>query len=179
MDCRDTRRCNRHKSPVPGERVDHRLCDVGAADRRAVFMRDGAPRIGRPRRHYTGVDQQAVQTACGYVSRPRYSMGIASRGAPGLGALPKNCHLLPSTAILEPQNRYDRLNRFNSTLALRGRAGQPGPRAENRERGREEPRCQAATECHLSHDRRIRQQSENAARRGDRRGYRRREVGVE
>jgi hypothetical protein len=142
-------------------------------------MRDGAPRIGRPRRHYTGVYQQAVETARGYVSRPRYSMGIASRGAPGLGALPKNCHLLPSTAILEPQNRYDRLNRFNSTLALRGRAGQPRPRAENRERGREEPRCQAATECHLSHDRRIRQQSENAARRGDRRGYGRRQVGVE
>ena len=27
------------------------------------------------------------------------------------GALPKNCHLLPSTAILEPKNRYARCNR--------------------------------------------------------------------
>jgi hypothetical protein len=179
LDCRDTRRCNRNKSSGPGERVDHRLCDVGEADRRATFRRDGAPRIGRPRRLCTRVDQQAVETARGYVSRPRYSLGIASREAPGRGALPKNCHLLPFTAILESPNRHDRLNRFNSTLALRGRAGQPGPRAENRERGRQEPRCQAATECHLSHDRRIRQQSENAARRGDRRGYGRRQVGVE
>jgi hypothetical protein len=63
-------------------------------------MRDGAPRIGRTRRHYTRVDEQAVETARGYVSRPKYSLGIASRGAPGLGALPKNCHLLPSTAIM-------------------------------------------------------------------------------
>ena len=36
---------------------------------------------------------------------------IASREARRLGALPKNCHLLPSTAILEPQDRYDLFNR--------------------------------------------------------------------
>src|SRR5260370_5786795 len=34
-------------------------------------------------------------------------------------------------------------------LASRGRAGQPGPRAENRERGETEPRWIAATECDL------------------------------
>jgi hypothetical protein len=90
-------------------------------------MRDGAPRIGRPRRHYTGVDQQAVETARGYVSRPRYPMGIASRGAPGLGALPKNCHLLPSIAILEPQNRYVRFNRFIRFLPLEGVPASLGP----------------------------------------------------
>jgi hypothetical protein len=114
------------------------------------------------------VDQQAVESKLGFVSHLKNLLSIASRGAKRLGDLPKNCHPLPSTGILEPQNRYDRLNRFNSFLALRGRAGQPGPRAENRERGREEPRCEAVTECHLSHDRRIRQQSESAARRSRR-----------
>jgi hypothetical protein len=110
---------------------------------------------------------------------PKKSPAIASREAKRLGALPKNCHLLPSTGILEPQNRNDRFNRSISFVAFRGRAGQPGTRAENRERGREERGCQAVTEGHLSHDRRIRQQSENAARRCDRRGYGRRELGLE
>ncbi len=50
--------------------------------------------------------------------------------------LPKNCHLLPSTAILPPHNCYDRFNRSNSFLAPQGRAGRPGPGAVNRERGR-------------------------------------------
>ena len=92
------------------------------------------------------VDQQAVESEPGFVSHLKNSLSIASRGARRMGDLPKNCHLLPSTAILEPQNCYLRFNRFNSFLAPRGRAGQPGPRAENRERGREEPRCQAVTE---------------------------------
>jgi hypothetical protein len=96
-------------------------------------MRGGAPRIGRRRRHSTMVEHQVVESESGIVSHLRNSLSIASSGAIGIGALPKNCHLLPSTAILEPQNRYDRLNRFNSFLALRGRAGQPGPRAENRD----------------------------------------------
>jgi hypothetical protein len=85
------------------------------------------------------------------------------------------CHLPPFSSA-KPLLPFQP---FHSFLAPRGYAGQPGPRAENRERGREEPRCQAATECHLSHDRRIRQQSENAARRRDRGGYGRREVGIE
>ena len=50
--------------------------------------------------------------------------------------LPKNCHLLPSTAILPPHNCYDRFNRSNSFLAPQGRAGRPRPGAVNRERGR-------------------------------------------
>ena len=103
------------------------------------------------------VEHQVVESESGIVSHLRNSSSIASRGARRLGDLPKNCHLLPSTAILEPQDRLVRFNRFNSFLALRGRAGQPGPRAENRERGREEPRCEVVTECHLSHDWRIRQ----------------------
>jgi hypothetical protein len=41
----------------------------------------------------------------------RYSSAIASCEDRRLEALAKNCHLLPSTAILYPQNRYDRCNR--------------------------------------------------------------------
>ena len=56
---------------------------------------------------------------------------------------------LPSTAIccqtvaVKPLRL---LQCVTTSLAHRGRAGQPGPQAENRERGCEEPRCQAATE---------------------------------
>jgi hypothetical protein len=103
-------------------------------------MRDGAPRIGQPRRHNTMIDHQVVESDLGFVSHLKHPLSAASRAARRLGDLPKNCHLLPSTAILEPQNRYARFNRFNLFLAPRGRAGQSGPRAENRERGREEPR---------------------------------------
>ena len=53
-------------------------------------------------------DQQAVQSELGFVSRPKNSLSIVSRGAKGIGDLPKNCHLLPPTAILGPQNRYAR-----------------------------------------------------------------------
>jgi hypothetical protein len=69
-------------------------------------MRDGAPRIGQPRRDNTMVDQQAVESEPGFVGHLKISFSIASRGARRIGALPKNCHLLPSTAILEPQNHY-------------------------------------------------------------------------
>jgi hypothetical protein len=68
-------------------------------------MRDGAPRIGRPRRHNTMVDSQAAQSELGFVSHLKNSLSIASRGARWIGALPKNCHLLPSTAIFQPQIR--------------------------------------------------------------------------
>jgi hypothetical protein len=63
-------------------------------------MRYGAPRIGRPRRHDTMVDHQVVESEIGIVSHLKSSLSTASRGARLLGALPKNCHLLPSTAIL-------------------------------------------------------------------------------
>jgi hypothetical protein len=96
-------------------------------------MRDGAPRFGRPRRQDNIVDQLVMESESGIVSHLENSLSIPSRGGETAGDLPKNCHLLPSTGILEPQNRYDRLNRFNSFLALRGRAGQPGLRAENRD----------------------------------------------
>jgi hypothetical protein len=58
-------------------------------------MRYGAPRIGRPRRHNTMIDQQAVESELGSVSHRKNSLSIASRGARRLGTLPKSCHLLP------------------------------------------------------------------------------------
>jgi hypothetical protein len=79
-------------------------------------VRYAAPRMGRPRRHKTVVNSQAVDSKPGIVSRLENSLSIASGAAGSLGDLPKNCHLLPSTAILELQNRYTRLNRFNRVL---------------------------------------------------------------
>ena len=101
-------------------RAHHRLFDIGKADLTARFMRYGAPRIGRLRRHNTMVDQQAVESEPGFVSRLKNSLSIASRGARRLGALPENCHLLPSAAILEPQNRYARFNRCIRSLPFEG-----------------------------------------------------------
>jgi hypothetical protein len=83
-------------------------------------MRDGAPRIGRLRRDSTMVDQQAVESKLGFVSHLKNLLSIASRGARRLGDLPKNCHLLPSTGILEPQNRYARFNRCIPYLPAEG-----------------------------------------------------------
>ena len=122
--------------------------------------------------------QQRAESELGFVSHLKNSLSIALRGARRLGALPKTCHLLPSTAICSRKTATP-VSTVPFLSAPRGRAGQPWPRAENRERGREEPRCKAVTEGHLSHDRRIRQQSENAARLFGRGGYVRREVGVE
>jgi hypothetical protein len=67
-------------------------------------------------------DQQAVQSELGFVSRPKNSLSIVSRGAKGIGDLPKTCHLLPSIAILEPQSRYAR---FNCSIRYLPREGMP------------------------------------------------------
>jgi hypothetical protein len=45
-------------------------------------------------------------------------LSIAPRGVIRTGDLPKTCHLLASTAILEPQNRYIRFNHFIRSLAI-------------------------------------------------------------
>ena len=66
------------------------------------------------------------------------SLSNFPREAREFGDLPKTCHLLPSTAILEPQNRYARCNRFIPTLAPRAYASPPGPWAE---------RCRDVTQC--------------------------------
>jgi hypothetical protein len=46
--------------------ANHRLCDIGKANRRARFMRDGALRIGGPQRANTMVDQQALERELGF-----------------------------------------------------------------------------------------------------------------
>jgi hypothetical protein len=74
-------------------------------------MRYDAPRIAGPRGHTTMVDHYAVESKPGFVSRLKNSLSITSRGARRIGDLPKNCHLLPSTAISEPQNPYAPYNR--------------------------------------------------------------------
>jgi hypothetical protein len=51
------------------------------------------------------VEHRVVKTESGIVSRQKNSLSMASRWARRLEALPKTCHLLPSTAILEPQDR--------------------------------------------------------------------------
>ena len=97
-----------------------RFCDTGKADRRARFIRSSAPRIGRPRRHNTMVDHQAMGSEVRCVSHLKNSLSNASRGARRLRHLPKNCHLLPSTAILQSQNRCARFNRCILILVPRG-----------------------------------------------------------
>jgi hypothetical protein len=63
-------------------------------------MRKGPPRIGRPQRHNTMVDHQAMGRELRCVSHLKNSLSNVSREARRLLDLPKNCHLLPSTAIL-------------------------------------------------------------------------------
>jgi hypothetical protein len=106
------------------------------ARRESVEHDDIAPgltsRLWRPR-----VATSAVQGT-------RWESHRAGRQA--LEPFPKTaiyCHLLPFCAA----KSLRLLQSYISLLAPRGRAGQPGPRAENRERGRQEPRCQAVTEC--------------------------------
>ena len=48
------------------------------------------------------IDHQAVKSKFGFVSHLKNSSSIASCGARKIGDLPKTCHLLPSTAILQP-----------------------------------------------------------------------------
>jgi hypothetical protein len=73
------------------------------------------------------VDSQPVQSAVAWVSLPKEFVVDRIVRARWLGALPKNCHLLPSAAIVEPQNRYARFNRFISTLPLEGIPASRGP----------------------------------------------------
>jgi hypothetical protein len=92
-------------------------------------MRYGAPRIGRSRRHNTIVDEQVIESELSFVSCLKNSLSIASRGARQLGTPPENCRLLP---FCRPKTATP-----VSTVAFpapSGHAGQPGPRAENRER---------------------------------------------
>ena len=126
-----------------------RLCDIGKADRSARFMRDGVPPIGRSQRLNTTVDHQVVECELGFVSHPKNSLSFASAGRQGSETFPKTatyCHLLP---FCHRKTHTPVRTVSFVRCPLRG-AGQPGPRAENRERGGEEPRCRAVTRASLS-----------------------------
>ena len=71
-------------------------------------MRADASRIGQTRRFSIMVEPQTLDSESGFASRLKNSFSTAAHGAGQLGDLPKNCHLLPSAAILEPQDRDDR-----------------------------------------------------------------------
>jgi hypothetical protein len=83
-------------------------------------MRYCTPPIGRPRRRKNIVDHEVVESEFGFVTHLKNSLSIAPRGASLTGDLPKTCQLLPSTAILQPQNRYVRFNRRIPHLPLEG-----------------------------------------------------------
>jgi hypothetical protein len=57
------------------------------------------------------VDEQPAESKLGFVSQLKNPLSNASREARWIAAVPKNCQLLPSTAILYPPNRYDCCNR--------------------------------------------------------------------
>ena len=73
------------------------------------------------------VDHQGLESEFGFVRHLENSLSIASRGARRLRALPKNCHLLPFAAILSPQYRYVRCNRFIRSLHREGMPASLGP----------------------------------------------------
>jgi hypothetical protein len=78
----------------------------------------------------------------GFASHLKNSLSIASRGARQSETFPKTaiyCHFGAAKPLSPMQP-------FHSRLPLEGMSASPGPRAENRERGREEPRCQAVIE---------------------------------
>jgi hypothetical protein len=71
-------------------------------------MRYGAPRIVRPRRHNTMVDDRTVESELGQIIRPEeLVIDRVTRGNTAGSPAQK----LPRTAILKPQNRYYRFNR--------------------------------------------------------------------
>jgi hypothetical protein len=135
-------------------------------------MRDGAPRIGRPRRHNTTVDQHAALSKLGFVRHSeefvvdRVAWGEADR---------RPSQKLPPTAILEPQNRYACFNRYISFLASRGRAAAWAPGSRTVSGAVRSLGPKLSSRARLSHDRRIRRQSENVAHRCDRLGHGRRQ----
>jgi hypothetical protein len=93
---------------LPCRRANHRFMQHSDSRSKSLIPPDAALRIGRPRRDKTTIEQQRPQGEPGFVSHLKNSLSIVTRGAKGTGDLPKNCHLLPPTGILGPQNRYAR-----------------------------------------------------------------------
>ena len=71
-------------------------------------MRDSGPRIGQTRPFVITIDPQTLESVFGLAKRLKNSVPTASCEAIWLEASPKNCHLLPSTAIVQSQNRDNR-----------------------------------------------------------------------
>ena len=135
-------------SPQPSrnrERTATWLDSLGrSANTFAIGLNASEPAAAMPRHRFV--------CSLGFVSHLKNSLSIASCGARRPETFPKTaiyCHLLPfwSRKTATPVSTVSFLP------CPRGHAGQPGPRAENRERGQEEPRWKVATECRLSHDR--------------------------
>ena len=123
-------------------------CDAKEV-RQSTFMRHWESRTKSPihAQRFTANRQATIQhharsplteSEFRCVRNLKNSLSNLPREAREFGDLPKTCHLLPSTAILEPQNRYARCNRFIPTLAPRAYASPPGPWAE---------RCRDVTQC--------------------------------
>jgi hypothetical protein len=103
----------------------------GSANTFTIGLNASEPAAAMPRRRFVCL--------LGFGSHLKNSLSIASRGARQPETFPKtaiHCHLLPfwSRKTAKP----------DATVSFppwpRGHAGKPGPRAMNRERGREEPR---------------------------------------
>ena len=76
-------------------------------------MRNGAPRIGRPRIHNPMVDHQGLESEFGQISRPKEP--VVDRVARGETA-GRPSQKPPSTAIFESQYRYARYNRLKLVI---------------------------------------------------------------
>jgi hypothetical protein len=126
------------------------------------------------------VNEQAMERRFRVVSQPPKEFGVdrIPWGERTRGPRQK----LPSTAIychLSPQNHYDRFNASRHFLPFEGVPASLGPGLRTVSGAIRSLGEKALTGCCLFHDRRIRQQSQNVARRCRRRPYGRRDVGVE
>jgi hypothetical protein len=108
------------------------------------------------------VNHQALGRELGSARYLKNSLSIAPRRALRLRALPENCHLLPSTAISEPQNRYVRFNRFIRFLPLEGVPASLGLGLRTVSGAVRTLGAKLPSRASLSHDRRIHEQSEAA-----------------
>ena len=131
-------------------------------------MRNGALRIGRPRRDSSMVEHQVVESESGIVSHPKNSLSIASRGRDGWETFPKPatyCHLLPFWSRKTVRSVSTVSIHF---LPFEGVPASLGPGLRTVSGAVRSLGAKLPPRANLSHDRRIRQQSENAARRSDR-----------
>jgi hypothetical protein len=109
------------------------------------------------------VDHSAGESKPGCFSHLKNSLSIAIARGRQLGALPENCHLLPSTAILGPQNRYACFNCSISSLPFEGMPASMGAGLRTVSGAVGSLGAKLSPKASLSDDRRIRQQSEDVS----------------